>query len=141
MRVILDTNILLSGIISPTGTPAALIEAWLDRRFTLISHAIQLDELREVSRRPGIRALVRPAEAGRLINQIKLVAEIPSTLPSVERSPDPRDDFLLALCEAGKADWLITGDKGDLLALGRQGLTHIANAARLAEELGLASKA
>jgi putative PIN family toxin of toxin-antitoxin system len=140
VRVILDTNVLLSGIISPTGTPAALIEAWLDRRFTLISHAIQLDELGEVSRRPGIRALFRPAEAGRLVNQIKLVAEMPSTLPSVERSPDPRDDFLLALCEAGKADWLITGDKNGLLALGRQGPTHIANAARLAVELGLASK-
>ena len=140
MRVILDTNILLSGIISPKGTPAALIEAWLDRRFTLISHAIQLDELREVSRRPAIRELVRPADAGRLVNQIKLVAEIPTALPSVERSPDPRDDFLLALCEAGKADWLITGDKDDLLALGRQGPTHIANAARLAEELRLASK-
>jgi putative PIN family toxin of toxin-antitoxin system len=141
VRVILDTNILLSGIISSKGTPAKLIESWLDRRFTLISHTIQLDELREVSRRPAIRALIRPADAGRLVNQIRLVAEIPSDLPSVERSPDPRDDFLLALCEVGKADWLITGDKDDLLALGRHGPTHIASASRLAEELGLASKA
>jgi putative PIN family toxin of toxin-antitoxin system len=140
VRVILDTNILLSGIISPKGTPARLILAWLDRRFTLISHFIQLDGLREVSRRPAIRALVRPADAGRLVNQVSLVAEMPSDLPSVQRSPDPRDDFLLALCEAGKADWLITGDKDDLLALSRHGPTHIATAARLAEELGLASK-
>ncbi len=140
MRVVLDTNVLLSGIISPTGRPAALIEAWLDRRFTLISHAIQLDELREVSRRPKIRALVRPAEAGRLVNQIRLVAEMPEALPPVRRSPDPRDDFLLALCEAGKADWLVTGDKDDLLALGRHGPARIADAARLAGELGLAGK-
>lgn len=140
MRVILDTNILLSGIISPMGTPAVLIEAWLDRRFTLVSHAIQLDELREVSRRPKIRALVRSADAGRLVNQIRLVAEMPEALPSVQRSPDPRDDFLLALCEAGKADRLVTGDKDDLLALGQHGPTRIANAARLAEELGLSGK-
>lgn len=64
MRVILDTNVLLSGLISPSGGPSRLIEAWLDRRFTLVSHAIQLDEFREVSRRDKIRVLLRPAEAG-----------------------------------------------------------------------------
>ena len=35
----------------------------------------------------------------------------------MERSPDPTDDFLLALSEAGKADYLVTGDKSGLLAL------------------------
>src|SRR3546814_10526429 len=62
----LDTNVLLSGLISPAGVPARLIDAWLDGRFTLISHALQLDELREVSRRDKIRKLIRPSEAGRL---------------------------------------------------------------------------
>ena len=137
MRVILDTNILLSGLISLTGTPARLVEAWLDRRFTLVSHPLQLDELREVSRRDKIRRLIRPAEAGRLVNQIALVAEMPDALPVVERSNDPRDDFLLALCEAGSADWLVTGDKDDLLALARHGSTRIGTAAVLAEELNL----
>ena len=37
-------------------------------------------------------------------------------LPRVERSPDPTDDFLLALSEAGKADYLVTGDKSGLLS-------------------------
>src|SRR3546814_7162842 len=93
LRVILDTNILLSGLISPGGVPAQLIEAWLDRKFILVSHALQLDELREVSRREKIRSLIRPSEAGRLINQISAVAQIPVALPNVARSPDPRDDF------------------------------------------------
>src|SRR3546814_16355352 len=73
LRVILDTNILLSGLISPGGVPAQLIEAWLDRKFILVSHALQLDELREVSRREKIRSLIRPSEAGRLINKISAV--------------------------------------------------------------------
>lgn len=137
MRVVLDTNILLSGLISPSGTPARLIEAWLDRRFTLLSHPLQLDELREVTRRDRIRSLIRPAEAGRLVNQIALIAEMPDTLPAVERSNDPRDDFLLAVCEAGSANWLVTGDKDDLLALKSHGATRIVAAAILAEELGL----
>jgi putative PIN family toxin of toxin-antitoxin system len=137
VRVILDTNILLSGLISPSGIPARLIDAWLDRRFTLVSHALQLDELREVTRRDKIRALVRPFEAGRLVNQIAVIAEMPGRLPPVERSRDPRDDFLLALCEAGKADRLVTGDKDDLLALTRHAETAIVTAAHFARELGI----
>jgi predicted nucleic acid-binding protein len=38
-------------------------------------------------------------------------------LPRVERSSDPDDDYLLALSEAGKADYLVTGDKNGLLEL------------------------
>src|SRR3546814_4384625 len=87
-----------------------LIDAWLDDRFTLISHALQLDELRDVSRRDKIRALIRPSEAGRLVNQIAAIADMPERLPAVQRSRDPRDDFLLGLCEAGRADWLVTGE-------------------------------
>ncbi len=137
MRVILDTNILLSGLISPSGIPARLIDAWLDRQFTLVSHAIQLDEMREVTRRDKIRALVRPFEAGRLVNQIAVIADMPERLPPVERSRDPRDDFLLALCEAGKADWLVTGDKDDLLALVRHAETAIVTATHFAREQGI----
>ncbi|MBV1692347.1 putative toxin-antitoxin system toxin component, PIN family [Novosphingobium sp. G106] len=128
---------MLSGLISPGGLPAKLTEAWLDRRFVLISHALQMDEIREVSRRDKIRALVRPAEVGRLVNQIVLIAEMPDALPHVRRSPDPRDDFLLGLCEAGHADWLVTGNKDDLLALKRHGKSQIVTAAKLAELLGI----
>ncbi|WP_070157776.1 putative toxin-antitoxin system toxin component, PIN family [Sphingobium phenoxybenzoativorans] len=140
MRAILDTNVLLSGLLAPGGIPALLIEAWLDRTFTLISHAIQLEEIREVSRRDKIRALVRPAAVGRLVNQITLIADMPDKLPVVARSPDPRDDFLLALCEAGAADWLVTGDKADVLALGHHGTTQIISARSFANQLGLSKR-
>lgn len=132
MRVILDTNILLSGLVSPTGLPARLLDAWVDRRFVLITHELQLAELREVTRRPKLRALVRPAEVGRLINQITQAAELPVKLPPVQRSGDPKDDFLLALCDAAKSDFLVTGDKDDLLSLKRHDATHIVTAAAFA---------
>lgn len=137
MRVILDTNILLTGVISPRAAPARLLEAWIERRFTLISHELQLAEIREVSRRPKIRAWVRPAEIGRLVNQITALAEMPHSLPAVERSRDPRDDFLLALSDEGAADWLVTGDKNDLLALERHGPTHIVTASRFVAALNI----
>lgn len=137
MRVILDTNILLNGLLSPSGIPARLVDAWLDRRFVLVSHSIQLDEFRAVSRRDKIRNLVRPSEAGRLVNQIAALAEMPSRLPQVQRSRDPLDDFLLALCEAGSADRLVTGDKDDLLALRQHGATRILTVATFAMEIDL----
>ena len=137
MRAILDTNVLLSGLISPEGTPGLILRAWFNERFTLVAHALLVHELRTVTRRDGIRGKIRPAEAGRLVNQIALSAAMPGKLPTVERSRDPYDDFLLALCEAGCADWLITGDKKDLLALKRHGPTRIGTPAELAKILKL----
>ena len=137
MKVVLDTNVMVSALLSPGGMPARIVRAWLDERFILVSHPLQLDELRDVTRRDRIRAHIRPANAGRLVNQIARLAELPETLPPVERSPDPRDDFLLALSEAGGADWLATGDKADLLVLKRHGGIRIVTAARIAAELGL----
>ena len=137
MRVVVDTNIFVSALISEAGAPARLLKAWIGRRFVLVSHARQLDELRNVTRRPKIRALIRPALAGRMVNEIILRAEMPDALPPIERSRDPLDDFLLALCEAGRADRLVTGDKADLLSLERHGRARICTAAALAAELGM----
>ena len=60
-------------------------------------------------------------------------------MPRVARSPDPTDDFLLALCEAGKADYLVTGDKSGLLALGRHKGTQIVSARDFATLLATAA--
>lgn len=125
MRVVLDTNILVSALISPVGHPAAIYDAWEDRKFELLTCAEQLDELRATLRKPRVAALIKPHKAGRLVNQIKTLAEEIGSLPRVKRSVDPNDDFLLALSEAGKADYLVTGDKSGLLALERHKATKI----------------
>ena len=57
-------------------------------------------------------------------------------LPRVRRSADPADDFLLALCEAGRADYLVTGDKTGLLVLGTHGGTTILTAREFLDRLG-----
>ena len=69
--------------------------------------------------KPRVADLFKPYRAGRLVNQVKKLAEYIAPLPRVERSPDPTDDCLLALSEGGKADYLVTGDKRGLLALDR----------------------
>lgn len=58
-------------------------------------------------------------------------------LPTVDRSPDPTDNFLLALAEASGADYLVTGDKSGLLNLGRFDKTHIVTARKFIEQLHL----
>ena len=75
---------------------------------------------------------IKPYQAGRLVNDLKELAETIGSLPRVVRSPDPEDDFLLALCEAGKADYLVTGDKSGLLGLARHHVARIVSAREFA---------
>jgi putative PIN family toxin of toxin-antitoxin system len=128
MRVVLDTNILISALISSAGNPAIIYNAWEDGKFTLLSCAEHLDELRATLQKPRISDLIKPYKAGHLVNQVKRLAEDVSPLPHVKRSPDSEDDFLLAMSEAGKADYLVTGDKSGLLSLRRHKGTRIISA-------------
>jgi uncharacterized protein len=139
MRVVLDTNIIVSAIITTAGKPSAILEAWLDGKFTLLTCAAHVDELRSTLQKPRVAELVKPYKAGRLVNQIKRFAEDVGALPPVERSPDPADDFLLALSEAGNADYLVTGDKSGLLALDRHKATRIVSAREFAALFNLGS--
>jgi uncharacterized protein len=139
MRVVLDTNIIVSAIIAPAGKPAAIIDAWLDGKFTLLTCAAHVDELRATLQKLRVAELVKPHKAGRLVNQIKRFAEDINPLPIVESSPDPTDDFLLALSEAGNADYLVTGDKSGLLVLDRHKATRIVSAREFAALFNLGS--
>jgi putative PIN family toxin of toxin-antitoxin system len=132
MRVVLDTNILISALLIQVGHPAAIYRAWQEGAFVLLICAEQLDELRATLRKPTIAARIKPYHAGRLVNQLKDLAEIVGPRPLVERSPDPTDDFLLALSEAGQADYLVTGDKNGLLLLVRHKTTRILSASEFA---------
>jgi putative PIN family toxin of toxin-antitoxin system len=128
MRAVLDTNIIVSALIAPAGKPATIIDAWLDGKFTLLTCAALVDELRATLQKPRVAKLVRAHQGGRLVNQVTKLTEDIDPLPRVKRSPDPADDFLLSLSEAGKADYLVTGDKSGLLALRRHKGTQIVSA-------------
>ena len=117
MRLVVDTNILISALLAGTSLPAHLIVLWREGRFDLLTSAEQLDELMRVTRYPKIRERLAPALAGRLINEIRDLAVLLTELPVVTASPDPHDNYLLAMAASGSADFLVTGDKRDLLAL------------------------
>jgi hypothetical protein len=117
MRLVVDTNVLVSALLAGTSLPAHLIVLWREGWFDLLTSAEQIDELMRVTRYPKIRERLAPALAGRLINEIRDLAVMLHDLPAVTVSPDPYDNYLLAMAAAGAGDFLITGDKGDLLAL------------------------
>lgn len=69
--------------------------------------------------------MIRPHSSGRLINQLRRKAIEVGRLPPVTRSVDPDDDKILAIAEAGAADYLVSGDRLGLLALRRHRGTRI----------------
>ncbi len=128
MIVVLDTNIFLSALMVRGTPPDLLYQCWRQGRFDVASAEQQLEEMNRVSRRPYFQKRIRPSEIGRMINEIRRLAMIcePSRLVSV--SPDPDDDFLLAVAGMAKAQFLVTGDKSDLLVLGHYGGTRMVTA-------------
>lgn len=138
MRVVLDTNVLLSALFSRQSTAAKVVNAWRRGAFDLLTCELQLQEIREVTRRPNIRALIRPALAGELVNQLQSMAKWIDTLPPVSRSPDPFDNFLLSLAQAGQADVLVSGDKRGVLALKSHGACQIITLRQFVDSMNIA---
>lgn len=71
MRVVLDTNILVSAMIASAGNPASIVNAWLDGKFTLLTCPAHVDELRATLQKPRVAELIKPHKAGGLVNQIR----------------------------------------------------------------------
>lgn len=133
MRVVLDSNILFSALISPHGAPHRIYEAWRGRRFDLVTCPTQLDEIRRASRYPKLRAILQPHRVGAMVNALAAGA-LSDPPPGGHEANDPHDAWLLALAEASGADWLVTGDRrSGLLARGRVGRARIATAAAFCE--------
>lgn len=125
MRLVADTNILISALLGANSLPAHLVALWRAGRFDLLTASEQVDELRRVTRYPKVRDRLSPALAGRLVNDLRALAITLNDLPEVDASPDPDDNYLLALATAGSADFLVTGDKRDLLRIGVYGGARI----------------
>jgi putative PIN family toxin of toxin-antitoxin system len=140
MRLVIDTNVLLSALMSAASPTAQLLTLWRSRKFDLLTNPEQIDEIARVTRYPKLRARLSPALAGRLVNRLRDVAIVIESRPTVTRSPDPDDNYLLGLAEAGDAQFLVTGDK-PLLALKRHKSTRIVTpSASIAELKALGMK-
>lgn len=117
-------------MITKDAPPDRIYQAWRKRRFELVASQWQLDEFRRASRYPKLRKYLQPIEAGNLLNGLRHQARFLEELPDVDLSEDPDDNLLLAMAITGEVDYLVSGDKRDVLALKKVGKASIVAARR-----------
>lgn len=135
MRVVLDSNILFSALITPKGTSGAIHRAWRAGRFQVVTSLAQLDEVRRASRYAKLRSVLRPAKVGAMINHLQQ-AVVLERLQLAAEADDPDDAFLLAMAVDGAADYLVTGDRqAGMLQRRRIGRARIVTPAEFRDEV------
>ena len=122
MRIVIDTNVFVSGLMLPTSVPGRLIAAALAGAFDLVLCEAIIEKIGAALRYPKVRKRIGLSddELDRYVQALRFVAHIVDPAGAVVQVPDDRDDdVILATLVAGKADWLITGDAA-LLSLANQ---------------------
>jgi putative PIN family toxin of toxin-antitoxin system len=140
VRLVLDTNILVSSLIRKDTPPYWLYRAWRQQRFHLLTSAHQLAEVANVLARPRLQKYISLAESEEIVRGLQSEAEQVETGGiEVEYSLDPDDNRILAIAIAGQADYVVSGDRADLLSLGEVEGIPIVTARQAADLLQLQS--
>ena len=122
MRVVLDTNVLISGLLFPGGPPLRLLDAWRGGAFDLVLSDFVIDEMTRVWGHLAPRLKQTPADLSDFLDMLYLRGELvqldQAMLAGAAATAlrDPNDVPILATLLSSRADWLVTGDN-DLLAL------------------------
>lgn len=112
MRAVLDINVIISALLSPGGSPAIVLRSWLDGAYELVVSSQLLAELERALTYPKLRARITAAEAADVVELLRRGAQLiedPGHAPDV-RSPDPGDDYLIALAASARAV-IVSGDE------------------------------
>ena len=109
MRIVLDTNVFISGTFF-TGPPYQILKAWRDGRVQLLVSPSILDEYQRIGAELALQ--FRDVDLKAFLDLLTVQAEIvlAPTLPPVIRD-DPSDDKFLEAAVAGNASYIISGDK------------------------------
>jgi len=119
LRLVVDTNVFVSGLISGAGSPAQILRAIQHKKVVHLVSDPVVEEYLRVLNYPQIRRFKKVTDefvadiAAYLVYQterVELVSEL-------RLSPDPDDDVFLETAVDGRANWLVTNDKADLLSL------------------------
>lgn len=122
MRLVLDTNVLVSGLLFPGGPPSRLVKAWRSGAFDLVISDFVIDELTRTWAHLAPKLKASPNDLADFIDTIGVRAELLRIDAAMLEQAgtaglrDPNDLPVLALLIGSGADHLVTGDK-DLLAL------------------------
>jgi putative PIN family toxin of toxin-antitoxin system len=116
LRVVLDTNVLVSGLAYPGSIPGHIVSTWRQGGLDVVLSRYILDEIANVLPRLS-RIKLGSKEIRDLVDSLMFLADVIE--PDAEEDPtlrDPADQQVLGTLRASRADYLITGDR-DLLVL------------------------
>jgi uncharacterized protein len=112
LRVVLDPNVLISALLSRRGAPARIVRAWLGGVFELVVSPLLLAELERALAYPKLRKRITAADPAGVLAWLRrsAIQAADPKRPAPVSSPDPGDDYLLALA-AGEQAALVSGDQ------------------------------
>lgn len=139
MDVVLDTNVVISALISPRGAPAQIYRAWQNGRFTYVSSPPLLDELARALSYPRVRKYLAwtGEERGEFLEALAYTAKL--VIPNIQLrviDEDPDDNRVLEAAVAAGVSHIVTGDR-HLLDLDSYQGVEIVSPARFLAHLSL----
>jgi uncharacterized protein len=134
MRIVLDTNVLVSAALKQQSTPGMAVHTIEQRGGLLKSHVTE-QQLFEVLARPYLARLV-DQETLNWLHRLMATAELVEITEAITACRDPTDDKFLELAISGRAEMIVSGD-ADLLALHPFRGISIVNPARFMRGVGI----
>lgn len=108
MKIVLDTNVLVAGLLSPFGPCADIMRMVSSGNLTLCVDARILSEYHEVLMRPKFH--FDPDNIASLLDYIEHSSLAVLSVPLPAALPDPDDEPFLEIAITGNADYLVTGN-------------------------------
>lgn len=122
MRIVLDTNVLVSGLHNPNGNPGRIVDLILGGRILVLYDDRVLAEYLDVLARPQLA--IAPSLAQAFVGYIRLAGEKVTALPlATDALPDPDDIPFAEIAITGEAEALVTGNMKHFSGLQERGVT------------------
>ncbi len=120
MKIVLDANVYVSGLLTQRGNANQILAYWQDNRFELLVSLEIITELSRVLRYPHLVKIHKKsdAEIQRFIHLIQKHTTLVEPVEKVAVSADESDNRYIECALDGGADYLVTGDKKHLLPIG-----------------------
>ena len=115
LRLVIDTNILISGLMSVNSLPQQVFDYATSQAILLISDEVQ-SEIENVLNRPKLQKYITLERRSKFLSELSQQVERVEINQQIRACRDPKDDKFLELAVCGEANYIITGD-ADLLDL------------------------